>query len=99
MAIFAAIRAIGYPVAFEARAEDLDTRGFTSITRYSRVSGWTANWMLHPPSIFSARMILIAAVLRVWWSTSLRVCAGATTIDSPVWRPIGSTFSIEQIVM
>src|SRR2546426_567991 len=55
--------------------------------------------MLHPPSIFRARMIRIAAARRVWWSTSLRVWAGATTIDSPVWSPIGSTFSMEQIVM
>jgi len=32
-AIFAATRAIGYPVALEARAEERETRGFTSITR------------------------------------------------------------------
>ena len=25
--------------------------------------------------------------------------AGATVIESPVWTPIGSTFSIEQIIM
>ena len=30
-AIFAAIFAIGYPVAFEASADDLETLGFTSI--------------------------------------------------------------------
>ena len=33
MAIFAATRAIGYPVAFDARADDRETRGFTSMTR------------------------------------------------------------------
>ncbi len=33
IAIFAATRAIGYPVALEARAEERETRGLTSITR------------------------------------------------------------------
>ena len=32
-----------------------------------------------------------------WYSTSERVCAGATVIESPVCTPIGSTFSIEQM--
>jgi len=32
IAIFAATRAIGYPVAFEASADERDTRGFTSMT-------------------------------------------------------------------
>ena len=31
-----------------------------------------------------------------WYSTSLRVWAGATVIESPVCTPIGSRFSIEQ---
>ena len=44
-------------------------------------------------------MIRRAAARSIWWSASLRVCAGATTIDSPVWIPIGSRFSILQIVM
>jgi hypothetical protein len=26
------------------------------------------------------------------------VCAGATVIESPVWTPIGSKFSIEQMI-
>ncbi len=30
-----------------------------------------------------------------WYSTSDRVCAGATVIESPVWTPMGSRFSIE----
>src|SRR4030065_2289368 len=90
MAILAAARAIGYPVAFEARAELLDTLGLTSITLYSHEDGWTANWMLAPPSIPSARMILIVAFLSIWWSPSLRVWAGATTMLSPVWMPMGS---------
>ena len=32
-----------------------------------------------------------------WYSRSVKVCAGATVIESPVWTPIGSRFSIEQI--
>ena len=31
-----------------------------------------------------------------WYSLSVSVCAGATVIESPVWTPIGSRFSIEQ---
>ena len=30
-----------------------------------------------------------------WYSTSDRVWAGATVIESPVWTPMGSKFSIE----
>ena len=33
-----------------------------------------------------------------WYSTSLSVWAGATVIESPVCTPIGSTFSIEQMI-
>ncbi len=35
----------------------------------------------------------------IWNSLSVRVSAGATVIESPVWTPIGSTFSIEQTMM
>ena len=58
MASFAAILAMGKPVAFDARAEDRLTRGFISITITLPVSGSTANWMLHPPvSTPTSRMI------------------------------------------
>ena len=30
---------------------------------------------------------------------SERVCAGATVMESPVWTPMGSTFSMEQMTM
>ena len=33
IAIFAATRAIGYPVAFDASADERETRGLTSMTR------------------------------------------------------------------
>ena len=32
-----------------------------------------------------------------WYSTSVRVWAGATVIESPVCTPIGSKFSMEQM--
>jgi hypothetical protein len=35
----------------------------------------------------------------IWYSLSVSVSAGATVIESPVCTPIGSTFSIEQMMM
>ncbi len=55
--------------------------------------------MLHPPSIFRARIIFIAAERSIWCSSSERVCDGATTTLSPVCTPIGSMFSMLQMVM
>ena len=49
IANFVAIFAIGNPVAFEARADDLETLGFISITMIRPSAGFTANWMLQPP--------------------------------------------------
>ena len=43
MANFVAIFAIGNPVAFEARADERETRGFISITIIRPSSGLTAN--------------------------------------------------------
>ena len=48
-ASFAAILAIGNPVAFEAKAEDLETLGFISITTISPFSGFMANCTFEPP--------------------------------------------------
>jgi len=42
-AILADTFAIGYPVAFDASADDLETLGFTSITQYSNELGFRAN--------------------------------------------------------
>ena len=42
-ASFAAIFAMGKPVAFEASADDLETRGFISITIIRPVSGHIEN--------------------------------------------------------
>ena len=96
-ASLAPIRAMGKPVALDARAEERDTRGFISITSISPFSGSTANWMLHPPAATpTSRMIAIAASRIFWYSRSVSVMAGATVIESPVCTPIGSRFSMEQ---
>ena len=43
-------------------------------------------------------MMAIAASRIFWYSTSVSVCAGATVIESPVWTPIASKFSMEQMI-
>ena len=35
----------------------------------------------------------------IWYSLSVKVCAGATVIESPVCTPMGSRFSMEQMMM
>jgi hypothetical protein len=98
-ASFAAILAIGYPVALEASADDRDTRGFISTTTMSPLVGLTANWMFDPPvSTPTARMTAMAASRIRWYSLSVSVWIGATVIESPVWTPMGSRFSIEQMM-
>src|SRR5215211_4428131 len=69
------------------------------MTAYSNDSGSSVYWMLQPPSILSARMILSADERSIWYSLSESVCEGATTIESPVWTPIGSKFSMLQTMM
>ena len=92
--------AIGNPVAFDASADDRDTRGFISITTSRPVSGSTANWTLEPPvSTPISRRHAIEASRMIWYSLSVSVSAGATVTESPVWMPIGSTFSMEQTMM
>src|SRR5690606_31910396 len=85
MASLAAIFAIGYPVAFEANAEDLLTRGLISMAMISSVSGFKANCTLQPPAKLPRFLIMVIAVLRMSWkAVSLSVIAGATVILSPV---------------
>src|SRR6266571_9496205 len=96
MASLAAILAMGKPVALDARADDRETRGFISMTTIRPVAGWTANWMLDPPVSTPMRRITAAPALRMaWYSASLSVWAGATVMESPVWTPMGSRFSME----
>ena len=90
---------MGKPVALLASAELRDTRGFISMTIIRPVSGWTANWMFEPPvSTPISRMIANDASRITWNSRSVSVWIGATVIESPVWTPIGSTFSMEQMI-
>ncbi len=57
------------------------------------------NWILEPPvSTPISRMILSEASRRIWYSLSVRVWAGATVMESPVWTPMGSKFSMEQMM-
>jgi hypothetical protein len=92
----AAIFAMGNPVAFEARALDRDTRGFISMSTSRPSEGLTANCTFEPPvSTPTARMQAKAWSRRTWYSRSVSVWAGATVIESPVWTPMGSTFSME----
>ena len=65
MAIFAADLAIGYPVAFDARADERLTLGLTSMTMYSKLSGSRANCILQPPFIPRALMILSEELLSI----------------------------------
>ena len=77
-----------------------DTRGFISMTTMSPVVG------VHARTARSSRrsrrptrrMQANAASRIAWYSTSVSVWAGATVIESPVCTPIGSTFSIEQMI-
>ena len=99
-ASLAATRAMGNPVAFEARAEERDTRGFISMTTMRPSAGSIANCTLDPPvSTPISRSTATEASRMRWYSLSVRVWAGATVIESPVWTPIGSRFSIEQTMM
>ena len=56
-----------------------------------------ANWTFEPPvsTPILRRTAMEASRIR-WYSLSVSVWAGATVIESPVWTPIGSKFSMEQ---
>ena len=76
---------MGNPVALDAKAEDLLTRGFISIITKSPLVGSTANWTFEPPvSTPTLLMHAKAAFRRIWYSTSDNVWVGATVIESPV---------------
>ena len=64
-ASFAAILAIGNPVAFDASADDRDTRGFISITTLSPLAGLTANCTLDPPVSTPTRLMHANAASRM----------------------------------
>ena len=92
--------AIGKPVAFDASADERDTRGFISMTTSRPSAGLTANCMFEPPvSTPISRSTAIEASRMIWYSLSVSVSAGATVMESPVCTPIGSKFSMEQMMM
>ena len=96
----AATLAIGNPVAFDASADERDTRGFISMMTRRPSSGLTANCTFDPPvSTPISRSTAIEASRMIWYSLSVSVSAGAMVIESPVCTPIGSRFSIEQMMM
>ena len=86
-------------MALEASAELRETRGFISMTTTSPVSGFTANCTLLPPvSTPILRMMALAASRSSWYCGSVSVSAGATVTLSPVCTPMGSMFSMEQMM-
>ena len=87
-------------MAFDASAEERETRGFISMMTMRPSAGLTANCTFEPPvSTPILRRHAIEASRMRWYSLSVSVSAGATVTESPVWMPIGSTFSIEQTMM
>ena len=87
-------------MAFDASAEERETRGFISITIMRPSAGLIAYCTLEPPvSTPISRNTAIDAFRMIWYSLSVNVCAGATVIESPVCTPIGSRFSIEHTIM
>lgn len=57
-------------------------------------SGFRANWMLHSPTMPRCCTTFTAVRRSMKYSVLLRVWLGATTMDSPVWIPSGSRFSM-----
>ena len=99
-ASLAATLAIGKPVALEANADERDTRGFISITTMRPSAGLIENCTLEPPvSTPISRNTAKEALRKIWYSLSVSVWAGATVMESPVCTPMGSRFSIEQMMM
>src|SRR4029078_8420194 len=91
---------MGKPVAFEASAEERETRGFISMMTMRPSFGLMPNCTFDPPvSTPISRRHAIEASRMIGDSVSVSVCAGATVIESHVCTPIGSKFSIEHTMM
>ncbi len=87
-------------MAFDASADERDTRGFISMTSRRPSFGLTANCTFEPPVSTPIFLSTAMEASRMrWYSLSVSVCAGATVMESPVCTPIGSKFSIEQMMM
>jgi hypothetical protein len=84
----------------EASAEERETRGFISMTTMRPSFGLIENCTLEPPvSTPISRSTASEALRMIWYSLSVSVWAGATVMESPVCTPMGSRFSIEQMMM
>ncbi len=69
-------------MAFEASADERETRGFISMTTRRPSAGLTANCTFEPPvSTPISRSTAIEALRIIWYSLSLSVSAGATVIE------------------
>ncbi len=62
------------------------------------VFGFTANWTLEPPVSTPFLQHRHRGVTHDWYSLSVGH-AGATVMESPVWMPIASKFSMERTMM
>ncbi len=72
-ASFAAILAMGYPVAFDASALERETRGFISMTMTRPSAGLTANCTFEPPVSTPISSITVRATHRAGAGTRLSV--------------------------
>ena len=88
---------MGKPVALDASADERETRGFISMMMRRPVLGLTAHWTFEPPVAMPIlRRTAMESSRIAWYSRSVSVWMGATVMESPVWTPIGSMFSMEQ---
>ena len=78
-------------MAFDASAELRETRGFISMTSMRPSAPPVSTPMRRRHAIEASRIR--------WYSRSVSVSAGATVTLSPVCIPIGSTFSMAQMMM
>jgi hypothetical protein len=69
------------------------------MTTKSSFTGFMANWTLAPPTMFTARMMSLEALTMMSICFSVRLTDGATAMESPVCTPIGSKFSMTQMMM
>ena len=87
-------------MAFDASADERETRGFISMITMRPSTGLIPNCTFEPPvSTPISRNTANEALRMIWYSLSVSVCAGATVIESPVCTPIASKFSIEQTMI
>ena len=56
---------MGNPVAFDASADDRDTRGFISMATMRPSCGLIANWMFDPPVSTPTRRMMRRAMSRI----------------------------------